>query len=130
MNKLNSMRSFFYQYATFVVMLICSLGFASAQSGSLDTNKTVDMEVASNITLDITSGTKKGFFNVQINNQNTGASCIGGELSVYNAAEEKLYSTFVNTSLVSLDLTKFISGTYIAQFIFENKQVKKEFVIK
>lgn len=124
------MRSFFYQYATFAVMLICSMGFATAQSGSLDTNKTIDMEVVSNITMDIAAGIKKGFFNVQINNQNTGASCIGGELSVYNAAEEKLYSTFVNTSLVSLDLTKFKSGIYIVQFTFENKRVKKEFVIK
>jgi hypothetical protein len=124
------MRSFFYKYAAFAVMLICSMGFATAQSGSLDANKTTDMEVASNISLDISAGTKKGFFNVQINNQNTGASCIGGELSVYNMAEEKLYSTFANTSLVSLDLTKFKSGTYIVQFIFENKQVKKELVIK
>lgn len=130
MNKLNSMRSFFYKYAAFAIMLICSMGFATAQSGNLDTNKTFETELASNITIDISAGTKKGFFNVLINNQNTGASCIGGELLLYNKAEEKVYSEFVNTSHVSLDLTKFKSGVYTVQFTFENKRVRKELVIK
>lgn len=124
----NRITAIVFKYVVLSFAFLGSMGL-TAQSTLPDSLQTQQTEVAANIYLAVAPGATQGWLEVVIDNRNTGASCIGGELSVYNGLGEKVFDTFVNTPKVNLDLRKLIPGTYTLQFTFEKKVVKKEMVI-
>lgn len=130
MNQKSYIISVFFKWTFLVSVFLGSINITTAQKVLSDTTKTNGTEVATNIDLVISFDQKKKLMNVMINNQNTGATCIGGELFIYNDLGETVYQSAVNTTSVGVDISSLKPGIYFVQFNFQEKRVKKKIMIE